>query len=124
MRISDWSSDVCSSDLPVIRQHVLFGYLFDFTLEVTKGKGDATFDRQPLDGDPEDRLAPAMLACDLVKTTFDPARKIEILLVDRQYPPVLDHGLVRPFVQGHLNPQNHLPAPPDPLHQAAIVDTT
>src|SRR3546814_11775061 len=48
MRISDWSSDVCSSDLPRPLEKLAFRARFDHALAVNRTDGALTLDRQPI----------------------------------------------------------------------------
>src|SRR3546814_6882222 len=48
MRISDWSSDVCSSDLPRPLEKLAFRARFDLALAVNRTDGALTLDRQPI----------------------------------------------------------------------------
>src|SRR3546814_7549466 len=76
MRISDWSSDVCSSDLQM--------------LEVEA---------------PARRLAAAMLAHDAVEPAFKTAGQVEISPVDRQHQRAIEHARIEPVGQDQLDPE-------------------
>src|SRR3546814_6584533 len=76
MRISDWSSDVCSSDLQM--------------LEVEA---------------PARRLAAAMLAHDAVEPAFKTAGQVEISPVDRQHQRAIEHARIEPVGQEQLDPE-------------------
>src|SRR3546814_17273215 len=48
MRISDWSSDVCSSDLPLRMGHYKLGKLADDFIERSRADGQVFRERLPL----------------------------------------------------------------------------
>src|SRR3546814_15620931 len=90
MRISDWSSDVCSSDLERAQ----------LESEALQWRERARLHVQMLEVEaPARRLAAAMLAHDAVEPAFKTAGQVEISPVDRQHQRATEHARIEPVGQ-------------------------
>src|SRR3546814_4020713 len=65
MRISDWSSDVCSSDLIELEHRIVRGRRFE-------GRARRALDHHPCFGGTHDRRIVRELACELVGQSLEP----------------------------------------------------